>query len=122
MVRLDDPLVSPSLTDELRTFVKERDWQTFHDPKNLAMLLASEVGELVALFRWVDNREADAFAGKEPNREKISAEIADVAISLLLLVDRMGVDLPAVIREKIEVNRRNYPVDVARGASARPPR
>jgi dCTP diphosphatase len=117
---MDDRL--EMLLEEVRRFSSEREWQRFHDPKNLSMLIASEAGELMALFRWVDNQAADAFATDEGNREKIAAEIADVAISVLLMVDRMGLDLVAAVRHKLEVNRRNYPVESVRGRAERPPR
>lgn len=122
MTSVDDVLLPSSLREDLRAFVHERDWEKFHDPKNLSMLLASEVGELVALLRWVDNAEADAYAAREPNRSRIAAEMADVTIALLLLADRLKLDLPRAVREKLETNRRNYPVDVARGNSERPAR
>lgn len=102
--------------------MKERDWEQFHDPKNLAMLLASEAGELLGVLRWVDNRSADDFAAREANREKLASEIADVAIALILLAERMNLDLASAIRNKIETNRRNYPVELTRGTSERPPR
>lgn len=111
-----------AVQEELRRFVAERDWQRFHDPKNLAMLVASEAGELLGVLRWVDNREADAFAARDPARSEVAAEVADVAIALLLLADRLGIDLVAAIREKIEINRRNYPPEIVRGSSVRPPR
>jgi NTP pyrophosphatase (non-canonical NTP hydrolase) len=111
-----------SLVDALRRFTEERAWTRFHDPKNLAMLLSSEVGELVALLRWVPGSEADAFVQDGRNRARVEAEIADVAISLLLLCDRTGIDLVSAVRAKLEVNRRNYPVELSRGASARPER
>src|SRR5512147_2375940 len=76
---------------ELRRFTAERDWAQFHDPKNLAMLLASEAGELVALLRWVPNAEADAFVRAAENRSDVEAEAADVAIALLLFCDRAGI-------------------------------
>lgn len=107
---------------ELRTFVAERDWKQFHDPKNLAMLLASEAGELVALLRWVENAEADAFAADAKNRAKIEAEVADVAIAVMLLCDRLGLDVVDVMRAKLEKNRLNYPADLVRGSAERPPR
>jgi NTP pyrophosphatase (non-canonical NTP hydrolase) len=94
---------------ELRRFTRERDWGRFHDPKNLSMLLASEAGELLQLFRWVANGEADAFAARHENRARIAEELADVAIGVLLLSDRVGLDLPAVIRAKIQQNGRKYP-------------
>ncbi|HZI14466.1 MAG TPA: nucleotide pyrophosphohydrolase [Myxococcus sp.] len=108
------------LLRELRTFVAERDWAKFHDPKNLSMAVASEAGELVALFRWIRNEEADSFASNPEHRERLRAEIADVAISLLLLCDRTGIDLPQAILDKLEVNRRNYPADLVRGRADRP--
>jgi NTP pyrophosphatase (non-canonical NTP hydrolase) len=111
-----------ALLDELRAFVAERDWQQFHDPKNLSMAVASEAGELVALFRWVRGDEADAFARSPENRGRVSAEIADVAVALLLLCDRTGIDLAQAIREKLEVNRRNYPAEEVRGKADRPKR
>jgi dCTP diphosphatase len=108
------------LLAELRQFTRERDWAQFHDPKNLAMLLASEVGELVALLRWVPGADADEFVKDARHRPKVEAEVADVAIALLLFCDRAGIDLASAVRAKIEVNRRNYPVDVSRGNSHRP--
>jgi dCTP diphosphatase len=94
----------------LRRFTGERQWSRFHDPKNLAMLVASEAGELVHLFRWVSNDEADAFAARAENRGAIEEEIADVAIGVLLLADRVGVDVLAAIRSKIARNAQKYPV------------
>jgi dCTP diphosphatase len=94
----------------LRRFTGERHWSRFHDPKNLAMLVASEAGELVHLFRWVRNDEADAFATRPENRPPIEEEIADVAIGVLLLADRLGVDLLELVRAKIARNAQKYPV------------
>jgi NTP pyrophosphatase (non-canonical NTP hydrolase) len=111
-----------SLRDEQRAFVAERDWTQFHDPKNLAMLVASEAGELVGELRWVPSADADAFARAEPQRSRIAAEVADVTIAVLLLADRMGLDLVAAVRDKLAVNRRNYPPALVRGSADRPPR
>ena len=105
----------------LRAFVAEREWEQFHDPKNLAMLVASEAGELLAEFRWVPNEAADAFGRDASARGRIAAEAADVAIALLLLSDRLGIDLIDAVEEKIEVNRRHYPPDASRGRWDRPP-
>jgi NTP pyrophosphatase (non-canonical NTP hydrolase) len=103
------------LIDEIREFVRERDWAQFHDPKNLAMLVASEVGELLAEYRWVPNSQADAQSSNSEAKARIEAEAADVAISLLLLFDRLGLDPIDAIRKKLQVNARNYPPDVVRG-------
>ncbi len=104
---------------ELQEFVAEREWAQFHDPKNLAMAVASEAGELLAEYRWVANAEADAFTKTSDRKSKIAAEAADVGIALLLFCDRIGVDLLEAIREKMKTNRRNYPVEEARGKAER---
>jgi dCTP diphosphatase len=101
------------LTGELRLFVEERAWSRFHDAKNLSMLLASEAGELLAEFRWVSNAEADQHGQTSPNRERIHLELGDIGIALLLLCDRLGIDPIAAIRDKIALNRVNYPVGEA---------
>jgi dCTP diphosphatase len=122
----DPPQSSPDrlaeLHAELRTFVAERDWHKFHDPKNLAMAVASEAGELVALLRWVAGPDADARAQDPAHRPAILAELADVAIAVLLLADRIGADLPEAIRAKLAINRANYPIALSRGTAERPPR
>jgi dCTP diphosphatase len=109
------------LLAQLRQFVAERDWQQFHDPKNLAMLLASEAGELLAEYRWVPNQQADAVSQDGERRARILSEVGDVGIALLLLCQRIGADPVAAMRAKLEINRTRYPADVVRGKSDRPP-
>jgi NTP pyrophosphatase (non-canonical NTP hydrolase) len=104
----------------LRRFTAEREWTRFHDPKNLAMLLASEAGELVALLRWVSNADADAFVREDANRAAVEAEAADVAIALLLFCDRAGIDLPRAIEAKVAANAAKYPVALSRGHARTP--
>jgi NTP pyrophosphatase (non-canonical NTP hydrolase) len=113
----------PSLEEllpALRQFVADRDWQQFHDPKNLAMLVASEAGELVAEYRWVHNDHADARSREPEARARIADEAADVGIALLLLCDRIGLDLAGAIQAKIAKNAARYPVETARGRADRP--
>jgi dCTP diphosphatase len=113
----------PSLDElkvALRAFVAEREWAQFHDPKNLAMLVASEAGELLAEYRWVRGAESDEHSRQSASRVRIAAEVADVGIALLLLCDRIGLDLTAAIDEKIRVNAARYPVESARGRAERP--
>jgi len=109
-----------SLVEELRGFVAERDWSQFHDPKNLTMLLASEAGELVAEYRWVQNDKADAFSHEPEARQRIANEIGDVGIALMLLCDRTGIDLQTAMRDKLARNRERYPVAHAKGRATRP--
>jgi len=110
----------PELTAALRAFVAERDWGQFHDPKNLAMLVASEAGELVAEYRWVKGDEADAHSRVAEPRARIAAEIADVGIALLLLCDRIGLDLGEAIADKLAKNALRYPAEASRGRADRP--
>ncbi len=105
---------------ELRMFVAEREWAQFHDPKNLAMALVSEAGELAAEYRWTPNAEADAWSRDPERRSRVAQEAADVGIALILFFDRIGVDLLEAVKAKIEVNRRNYPVETSKGRSERP--
>ena len=95
----------------IRAFVDERRWEPFHDPKNLAMAVASEAGELVAELRWVASEEADAFAAREDVQARLRDEAADVAITLLMFCDRAGIDLEQAIRDKLKKNAEKYPVD-----------
>lgn len=100
---------------ELRNFVAEREWEQFHDPKNLAMAVSSEAGELLAEYRWISNAEADDYSRQPEPRKRIAAEVADVGIALLLFCDRIGLDLIKAIGEKMARNRDNYPVERSRG-------
>jgi NTP pyrophosphatase (non-canonical NTP hydrolase) len=110
------------LVGDLRAFAAAREWQRFHDPKNLAMLVASEAGELLAEYRWVRGDEADARSREPAARARIAAEIADVGIGLLLLCDRIGLDLVAAMKDKLARNAERYPVAASRGKSERPER
>src|SRR2546421_5545598 len=109
-----------ALMADLRRFVEERDWAQFHDPKNLAMLLASEAGELVAELRWVPGDRADAHARDPAARARLAAEIGDVGIALLLLCDRIGLDPVEAMQSKLAANRLRYPADASRGRAERP--
>ena len=107
-----DPLAS--LQAELRKFVAERDWDQFHSPKNLAMALSVEAAELLENFQWLKEEESARLA---PERlEKVRQEMADVLIYLLRLSDKLGVDLLAAARDKMQLNARRYPADKVKGS------
>ena len=110
------------IVSRLRAFTADREWGRFHDPKNLAMLLASEAGELTGLLRWVGNAEADAFVRSNEHRAAVESEVADVAIALLLFCDRAGIDLWPAVEAKIERNAEKYPVELSRGHARTPGR
>lgn len=109
-----------ALNAELRRFVDERGWDAFHDPKNLAMLLASEAGELLAELRWVPSAESDQRVRDPELRARIAAELADVGIAVLLLCQRIDLDFAVILREKIATNAERYPAKEAGGKAERP--
>jgi dCTP diphosphatase len=104
-----------ALQQRLAAFAAARDWEQFHSPKNLAMALSGEVGELVEEFQWLtelESRELDA-----ERRERVRLELADVFIYLLRLADRLDVDLLRAADDKIALNERKYPAERVRGDS-----
>jgi len=109
---MNDPLVE--LRDKLRAFAREREWDRYHTPKNLAMALIVEAAELAEHFQWLTAEESQSLrdGGK---REEVRDELADVLIYLVELADTLGVDLAAAAHAKIEKNALKYPVDKARG-------
>jgi NTP pyrophosphatase (non-canonical NTP hydrolase) len=113
MTRRDPVRWLDELAAELQAFADERDWNRFHSPKNLAMALAAEAGELLEEFQWLT--EAESAAPDPDRRARIEAELADVQIYLVRLADRLGTDLPAAVAAKIEDNRQKYPADHVRG-------
>lgn len=107
------------IAERLRIFARERDWEQFHTPKNLAASVAIEAAELQEVFQWLSDEEANTLG-----QERIAAarsEMADVAIYLIRLADRLGVDLVEAIVTKISENDRRYPADVVRGRSEKRP-
>lgn len=103
------------LVEAIRAFADARDWAQFHSPKNLAMALTGEVGELVEIFQWLTEDESRRATDDPARAEQVRHELADVLIYLVRLSDVLGVDLDAAVREKLAVNARKYPVETARG-------
>ena len=117
----------PALTDSATTlaelksrvlaFVRERDWEQFHAPKNLSMALAAEAGELMEHFLWSTPEQSRAIAQDPAKRAKIADELADVVIYALEFSNMTGLDLAAAIEAKMAANAKKYPVEKARGRS-----
>jgi dCTP diphosphatase len=101
------------LRRRLRTFAQARDWEQFHSPKNLAMALIVEAGELVELFQWLTEEESGTLSVEQ--RTAVEQEMADVLLYLVRLADRLDVDLLEAAARKIEINERKYPADDVRG-------
>ncbi len=105
------------LREELAAFADARDWDQFHNPKNLAMALTGEVGELVEHFQWLTPDEA---ANLPPaTRDAVALECADVLLFLLRLTDKLGIDLAAAAEKKLKLNALKYPVEKSRGKATK---
>lgn len=103
------------LTEALAAFARERDWDQFHAPKNLAMALSVEAAELVEIYQWMTLEQSAA--PDEATRARIDEELADIFLYLLRLADKAGIDLLQAAHRKIAANRVKYPVDKVRGRS-----
>jgi Predicted pyrophosphatase len=103
------------LRTRLRDFAAARDWDQFHSPKNLAMALSGEAGELLEIFQWLTDEQSRRLDDKA--RSAAADEIADVLLYLVRLADKLGLDPLAEAQRKLADNERRYPVEKARGSA-----
>ncbi len=105
------------LIRQIREFARERDWEEFHSPKNLAMALSVEVAEIAEHFQWLTQTESNNLdRGK---LAEVEEEIADVLIYLTRLADRLGIDPIEAARKKMRINAKKYPVETSKGKAAK---
>ena len=100
------------LIDLLETFRDERDWAQFHDSKNLALALSIEAAELNELFLWKKDTECE-----EVDKHRLKEELADVFAYALMLAGRHGFDVSQIVKDKVALNAKKYPVEQSRGSS-----
>jgi NTP pyrophosphatase (non-canonical NTP hydrolase) len=105
------------LNARLLAFARERDWEQFHSPKNLAMALAGECGELLEHFQWLTESESAALIPEK--RQAVAHELADILIYLIRLCQRLDIDPIAAAYEKIAINEARYPAHRVRGDARR---
>ncbi|MDJ0784203.1 MAG: nucleotide pyrophosphohydrolase [Desulfosarcinaceae bacterium] len=105
------------LTAQIREFNTQRDWQQFHSPKNLATALMVESAELAEIFQWMT--QAESRHPNEDTRQRIRSEIGDILIYLLNISDALGIDPLSAAAAKLALNRRKYPVNLAKGRAAK---
>ena len=105
------------LRAQLDAFVTEREWDQFHNPKNLAMALAGEAGELLEHFQWLTPDQA---ANLPPaTHEEVALECADVLLLLIRLADKLKIDLADAALRKLKINAGKYPVEKSRGVATK---
>lgn len=101
------------LTIRIRAFVEARDWRQYHNPKDMAVAIAAEAGELLQHFVWQQPEQIEPRARE--HLDEIASEIADVGILLFELADNLGLKLGEVMEAKIARNEARYPVEKAKG-------
>ena len=106
-----------TLRIQLARFAAERDWDQFHNPKNLVMAVAGEAGELVEHFQWLDFDQAQNLP--QATRDEVALECADVLLFLVRLCDRLDIDLGAAAEKKLALNGKKYPVEKSRGRATK---
>ena len=103
------------LIKKIRKFREERDWDQYHSPKNLAMALMVEAGELAELFQWLTQEQSSTLP---PDKlVEVKEEIGDVLIYLVNLCDKLGIDPMQAAFDKLEKNREKYPASMVKGKS-----
>ena len=110
----------PSLEDlrtSLGAFAAARDWEQFHTPRNLALALVGEVGELCECFQWQGEVERGCPGWSDEKRTHLGEEMADVLLYLVRLADQCAIDLPAAAQRKLIKNGEKYPAGLVRGSS-----
>ena len=103
------------MRNRLKAFAKERDWEKFHSPKNLAMALIVEAAELLEHFQWLTPEQSESLP--EEKQREVELEMADIFIYLMRMCERLDVDLLEVVEDKIKMNADKYPADKVRGSA-----
>ena len=106
-----------SLQQSLRKFASDRDWEQFHNPKNLVMALTVEAGELQEIFQWLTEQQSSTLDVKQ--RQHVQEEMADVLLYLCRLADVLDIDLQEAAVAKLKRNAEKYPADQVRGKSGK---
>jgi NTP pyrophosphatase (non-canonical NTP hydrolase) len=103
------------LRQVVRTFVDDRNWSQFHDPKNLSMSIAIEAAELMEHFQWVKSDEIETHLRDEKTRGEVGEELADILAYVIAMANVMKLDLSQTLRNKMEKNIKKYPATEFQG-------
>ncbi len=98
-----------------RAFAAAREWEQFHTPKNLAMALAGEAGELLEIFQWLTPEQSARIADTEKGKQAVEHELADLLAYVIRLADVLNIDLSQSLWDKLRLNEQKYPVALAKG-------
>lgn len=101
------------LREKIRAFTAERDWAQFHNPKDMAISLALEAGEVLEHFQWKSGAQVEEYI--KTHKEEIADEVADVFIYLIEMSELLGIDLIEAANKKLAKNAQKYPIEKSRG-------
>jgi NTP pyrophosphatase (non-canonical NTP hydrolase) len=104
-----------SLREKVRHFVRERDWEKYHNPKDIAISIAVEAGELLEIFQWMQPDEVAKIKENGQSMERIKEELADVINHCISLADNLDLDIPTLVIEKLKKVEKKYPKDKYKG-------
>lgn len=103
------------IKEKLKKFVQDRDWDQYHNPKNLVLSLISETGELAEIFRWLSAEECESVMQKHELAKHIREEVADIFNNLMLLSMKLDIDLLDVAKKKLTLTEEKYPTAIWKG-------
>jgi len=114
---MDEKTTILELKEKIRKFCEERDWDKYHNAKELAIGIVTEASELLDHFRFKSEKEVDELFQRESKRDEISEEMADVLYFVLRLAQRYNIDLTTELNKKLQKNEQKYPVEKVKGSN-----
>jgi NTP pyrophosphatase (non-canonical NTP hydrolase) len=102
-----------NLQEKYREFKRERDWEKFHQPKNIAMSITIEASELMELFQWKDNVSIEKIKNNQELMDGIKDELADIMLYSLSMAQRLDIDLSEAVEQKLEKNKERFDKETA---------
>jgi len=110
-MRGDSDTTVEELKERIRKFILERDWEKYHNPKDLAEAICIEAGELLEIFQWTSTQESSSWKNVPSKSKRIREELADVFIYCLSMANVMGIDVTETVTSKIKRNEEKYPIE-----------
>jgi dCTP diphosphatase len=115
IILADDETSISTLREAVKSFISERSWEKYHNPKDIAESICVEAAELLRLFQWITPKESEDFKKDKAKIQRIKEELSDVIIYCLSMANAIDVDLSDAILEKLEQNKSKYPTDLYKG-------
>lgn len=115
MPKNDGNTVVEELIGNVREFLREREWEKYHNPKDLAESICIEAAELLQIFQWITPQESEQFKNDPSKVQRIKEELANITIYCLRTANTLNIDLIESILQKIEQNKKKYPPDIYKG-------